>query len=264
VDRAGVRHCVGYATEYPGALGERVVVGAYGHVKIPEGVSPYLAAVVDPVATGLNGVVRSGIRPPAAALVTGCGPVGLGAVAGLAERGVAPIVASDPSAARRAIALDFGAHVAVDPAADDPVAAWRAAAEPGARLYVYEAAGKPGLLDSLLYTVPPFTRLTVVGACMTDDVIRPIVGIYKNVTIEFCFGQGPDQDEYEFAGTFQRIADGRIDASRLVTGYAGLDGVPAVFDALRPDSYADIEHMKILVRPDLTGPQIRPPDGVPG
>ncbi len=113
------------------------------------------------------------------------------------------------------------------------------------------------MLDSLLYTVPSYTRVTVVGACMVDDPIRPIVGIYKNVTIEFCFGMGPDGDEYPFAATFERLADGRIDASKLVTGYAGLEGVEEVFAHLRPGDYRDIDHMKILIRHDIDGPGIR-------
>ena len=38
-------------------------------------------------------------------------------------------------------------------------------ADASQRLYVYEASGKPGVLDSLLYTVPSYTRIRVVGAC---------------------------------------------------------------------------------------------------
>jgi threonine dehydrogenase-like Zn-dependent dehydrogenase len=259
VDPAGVARCVGYATEYPGALAERVVVGAWGHVRLPDGVSPLLAAAVDPLATGLNGVIRSRIEPPAGAIVTGCGPVGLGSVAGLVERGIHPIVASDPSPMRRRIAVEMGAHLAVDPATDEPVAAWRDVADAGQALYVYEASGKAGVLDALLYAVPPFSRVTVVGACMTDDVIRPIVGIYKNVTIEFCFGGAPGGEPYPFAATLERIADGRIDAARIVTGYAGRAGVPEVFEQLRPGDAHDIEHVKILVRHDLDGPGIHAP-----
>jgi len=257
VDDAGITHCVGYATDYPGALAERVIVQAPGQLKIPDHVSAYLPAVVDPLATGLNGVVRSKITPPSGAIVTGCGPVGMGAVWELARRGIAPIVASDPSPQRRAMAADFGAHLVVDPAVDDPVDAWRDLAAAGTQLFVYEAAGKPGLLNSLLAKVPQFTRVTVVGACMTDDTISPIIGIYKNVTIEFCMGAGPDT-EYQFGTTFEHIVSGRLPAERLVTGYVGLEGVQEVFETLRPGNYRDIDHMKILVRHDIDGPGIRP------
>ena len=153
------------------------------------------------------------------------------------------------------MARAFGADVAVDPATDDPVAVWRDLAPADARLYVYEASGKAGLLNSLLYAVPPFTRITVIGACMTDDTIKPIVGIYKNVTIEFSLGAGLET-EYQFETTFRHIAEGRIDAGKLITGWAGYEGVPEVFEQLRPRDPHDIEHVKILVRADITGPGI--------
>jgi threonine dehydrogenase-like Zn-dependent dehydrogenase len=256
VDEQGVAHCVGYATEYPGALGDRVVLQAMGQIKIPDGVSPFVPAMVDPLATGLNGVVRSKIGAPNGALVTGCGPVGLGAVWELARRGITPLVASDPSARRRQMALELGAEVAIDPYADDPVTAWRDLAESGQLLYVFEASGAAGLLNTLLYAVPSFTRITVIGACMTDDVIKPIVGIYKNVTIEFSLGAGLDT-EYQFAATFEHIAAGRLPAETLITGWAGLEGVPEVFELLRPRDRRDIDHVKVLVRHDIEGPGIR-------
>ncbi len=259
VDPAGNPHCVGYATDYPGALAERVVVQAAGQITIPEGVSPYLPAMTDPLATGLNGVVRSRIGRPHGAVVTGCGPVGLGAVWELAQRGIRPLVASDPSASRRRLAAEFGAHLVVDPDDTDPVTAWRDLSAEGQLLYVYEASGKPGVLGGLLYSVPPFTRITVVGACMTDDVLKPIVGIYKNVTIEFSLG-GTAEIGYQFEQTFRHIAEGRLPAHRLLTGYAGLEGVPEVFQRLRPGSFHDIEHVKVLIRHDLSGPGIRAPD----
>jgi threonine dehydrogenase-like Zn-dependent dehydrogenase len=258
IDRAGTARCVGYATDYPGGLAERVVVQAAGQIPIPEGVSPYLPAMTDPLATGLNGVVRSKIGRPHGAVVTGCGPVGLGAVWELAHRGIWPLVASDPSPVRRRLAAEFGAHTVVDPDEADPVAAWRDLAAPDQVLYVYEASGKPGVVAGLLYAVPPFTRITVVGACMTDDVIRPLVAIYKNATLEFCLG-GTAEIGYQFEQTFRHIAAGRLPAGRLLTGYAGLEGVPEVFERLRPGDFHDIEHVKILIRHDLAGPGIRAP-----
>jgi threonine dehydrogenase-like Zn-dependent dehydrogenase len=256
IDPQGVPHCVGYASDYPGGLGDRVVVQAVGQIKIPDGVSPYVPAIADPLATGLNGVVRSKIAPPGGALVTGCGPVGLGAVWELARRGITPLVASDPSPVRRRMALELGAQVVIDPYADDPVAAWRDLAEAGQLLYVYEASGAPGLLNKLLYDAPSFTRITVIGACMTDDTIKPIVGIYKNITIEFSLGAGLDT-EYQFGVTFDHIASGRLPAEKLVTGWAGLEGVQEVFEHLRPRDRRDIDHVKILVRHDIEGPGIR-------
>jgi threonine dehydrogenase-like Zn-dependent dehydrogenase len=276
VDPAGGTHCVGYATDYPGALSERVVVqaevnGAALHPRIPNGFDPYLAALTEPLTVGFNAVARSRITPEIGAVVIGCGPVGLGAVVGLLERGVGPVVVSDPSPSRRALAAEHGAHVVVDPTEEDPIAVWRRETGGDKRLYVFENSGIKGMLNQLLYTVPHSTRILVSGSCMVDDTIRPVVGIYKNIRIDFCMG--PDVElgatpVNEFALTLQRLAEGRVDGRRLVTGYASLAASAKAFEALRPTDPHAIEHFKVLVRHDLTGDEIiapeRLPDATPG
>jgi threonine dehydrogenase-like Zn-dependent dehydrogenase len=270
IDPSGTAHCVGYATDFPGALSERVVVqaeidGRPLHPKVPDGFDPYLAALTEPLTVGFNAVDRSRITPDIGAVVVGCGPVGLGVLVGLLERGIHSVVVSDPSPARRQLALDHGAAIVVDPAEQDPIQVWRDLAPAGTRLYVFENTGVKGMLNRLLYTVPHSTRILVSGSCMVDDTIRPVVGIYKNLRIDFCMGPDPDlgpTGNDEFAGTLQRLADGRIDAQRLVTGYASLDAAAQAFQALRPaDSHA-IEHFKILVRHDLTGDEVVAPSNL--
>jgi threonine dehydrogenase-like Zn-dependent dehydrogenase len=264
-DTAGVHHCVGYATDFPGALAERVVVEAEAgrplHPKVPDTFDPYLAALTEPLTVGFNAVDRSRITPDIGAVVIGCGPVGLGVVVGLVERGIAPIVVSDPSPSRRKLAIEHGGHVVVDPAHEDPIDVWRRSAGGTQRLYVYENTGVRGMLNRLLYSVPHSTRILVSGSCMVDDTIRPVVGIYKNVRIDFCMGPDPDLGPTgadQFALTLDRLADGRIDAHKLVTGWASLEAAPKAFEALRPADSHSIEHFKILVRHDLTGTEITP------
>jgi threonine dehydrogenase-like Zn-dependent dehydrogenase len=258
-DPAGVVRTVGYSNDYPGGLAERVVVQAGGHLRIPAGVDPVTAAVTEPLATGVNAVLRSRVGPPSGALVTGAGPVGLGAVALLAERAIHPLVVSDPSPERRALALRFGADQAVDPAQADPVAAWRALAEGKQRLYLFEASGRRGLLNELICRVPQHTCFFVAGACMELDIIRPVVAVMKNISVTFLTAQDWDEDEYTaFRMTLERVANGRIDAAALVTGYAGFDAVAGLFASLRPSDPHAIEHVKVLVRPELPGSSIYP------
>ena len=77
----------------------------------------------------------------------------------------------------------------------------------GTPLYVYQWRGQARTAEYLSATVPQFMRITVIGVCMTDDTISPIIGIYKNVTIEFSMGAGPDT-EYQFAATFTTSSPG--------------------------------------------------------
>lgn len=253
-------HTVGYANDYPGGLAERSVVWAYGHLKIPEGVSPILAAVTEPLATGVNGVLRSGVQPADGAVVTGTGPVGLGAVIELSARDVTPIVASDPSARRRELALAYGAHFAVDPLQDDPIEVWRKNTPSGQRLHIIDASGARGLLASLMASAPPHTRISVIGAGMRAEELRPVVGVLKNTSIEFVGGPGFGETEYRaFARTFDHLRNGRFEPALMVTGYAGLDATAEVFAALRPATPSAIDHVKILIRHDLPGSTILGP-----
>lgn len=262
IDAQGVSRCVGYSNAYPGALAERVVVQAGGHLTIPASVSPVLAAITEPLATGVNAVLRSAIVPSkCGAVVIGCGPIGLGAVLELAQRGIAPIVASDPSAKRREAASAMGAHHVVCPPDTDPLDVWNETAAHAQTLHVFEASGRPGMLDHLLHRVPPYTRVTVAGACMVEDTIRPVVAVSKNVTLDFITGPGRDEATYTaLATTFEHLCRERFDPRHIVTGQTGLAGAPALFELLRPRQPSTIEHVKVLVRHDLDTAEIEPLD----
>ncbi|MFE3256405.1 zinc-binding dehydrogenase [Nocardia sp. NPDC059229] len=243
LDAAGGIHGVGYSNEFPGGFGERMVLQAMALEPIPDQVPPHVAALTEPLAVGFGNVARTGIGPDGTGIVIGCGPVGLGAVAALAERGVAPVVASDPSKLRREAALRLGAHRVVDPAVEDPVEVWQELSAPGQKLHVWVCASVPGLLNDLMYKVPRETAILQIGAVMTDDVIRPIVGIYKDISLQMCMVYPHE----EYAKTLRRIADGTVDAASLITDQVGLDGVAGAIESLRnPD-----DHIQILVRPGM-------------
>ena len=252
VDGDGVWRTVGYSNDYPGGLADRVVVQAHGHLRIPHDVSPVLSAITEPMATGVNGVLRSNIQIPTGAIVTGCGPVGLGAVVELAQRGIFPVVASDPSPVRRTAATKLGADAAVDPLTTDPVTVWRDLARDSQPLYVFEASGKVGILDALLRTVPPYTRVYVVGTCMTPDTIRPLVAMLNNASVDYVTGPARGESSYHaLEAMFRHIARGHFDPRHVVSGYTGFAGVSALFDLLRPQDPHAIEHVKVLVLPHL-------------
>ncbi|MGW2080194.1 zinc-binding dehydrogenase [Streptomyces sp. NPDC001939] len=250
LDGGGTLRTVGYATAFPGGFGQRVVLQEAALIPVPDHVPPHVAALTEPLAVGFGNVARAAPEPGSGAVVIGAGPIGLGAVAALVERGVAPVVVSEPSPRRRALADRFGAHVCVDPAAQDPFDAWRAAAPADTPLTVLECSGRAGMFDEILHRAPRRTRVLLIGACMTEDVFTPVVGLYKDITVTMCMAYPPE----EFGRTLERVADGTIDAAALVTGQVGLGGVSAALETLRqPD-----EHVKVLVRPGLPGTGLHP------
>ncbi|MEI4273171.1 zinc-binding dehydrogenase [Klenkia sp. LSe6-5] len=253
VDGAGVMRTVGYSNDYPGGLGEEAIVGGSGHVKLPPGTDPLLAATLEPIATGVNGVLRTDPRPGDAALVTGAGPVGLGAVVELAARSISPIVVSDPSSVRRELALAYGATHVVDPADADPVDTVQAQA-PGARIVVIEASAAPGLLTGLIDRCPAHTVFGVVGSNTRPDQLRTMTAVIKNATLLFVTGPARTERRYEALWrAAEHLQAERFDPALMVTGWTGLAGVPAAVAALRP-GHGQIEHVKILVCPESDTP----------
>jgi threonine dehydrogenase-like Zn-dependent dehydrogenase len=155
-------------------------------------------------------------------------------------RGIGPIVVADFSAKRRELAALLGADVVVDPRETPAIEAWRKI--DGVRpLVIFEAVGVPGMIEQAMRMAPKDARILVVGACMQEDRIHPMLGIGRELSIQFVLGYDP----MEFSGALQAIADGKTDLSPWLTGTVGVDGVPQAFADL-----ADPEHhAKILVVP---------------
>jgi threonine dehydrogenase-like Zn-dependent dehydrogenase len=235
----GIRPIV-YSNEVPGGYGERMLLSAPMLLEVPNGLDAGRAALTEPMAVGLHAVNKSAIRPGDGALVLGCGPVGLAVIAALKLRDVEPIVATDLSPARRALAATMGAHEVVDPTVEPAFDAWRRVG--GAKpLVTFEAIGVPGIIDDALRAAPPQTRIVVVGVCMERDAITPFFGIGKELSIQFVLAYDP----MEFSSTLTAIAEGEIDVSPMITAEVSLDEVPQAFaDLANPDA-----HCKILVVP---------------
>jgi len=109
----------------PGGYGERMLLQEMLLLPIPNGLAAHHAALTEPMAVGVHAVEAAMLTPDDVPLVIGCGPIGLAVIAALRLRGASPIVASDFSPARRALALRMGADVVVDPAAESPWQRWQ-------------------------------------------------------------------------------------------------------------------------------------------
>lgn len=223
-----------YSNSTIGGYAERMLLSAPLLLPIPNGLDLKLAALTEPMAVGLHAVNKSNIAPGETALVLGCGPIGIAIVAALQARGVETIVASDFSPKRRELATAMGAHQALDPAQGSPFDSVRPAV-------VFEAVGVPGIIDDVLRRARPGIRLVVAGVCMQADTVHPFFAIAKEINVQFVLAYNPE----EFGESLRALAEGEIDASPMITGEVGLEGVGQAFDDL-----ADPErHCKILVTP---------------
>ena len=78
-----------------------------------------IAALSEPLSVALHGVNRAKAKAGDKAVVFGCGPIGLGMVLWLADRGLTDIVAVDLADERLECARMLGADVLVNPQRDD-------------------------------------------------------------------------------------------------------------------------------------------------
>ena len=282
VRRANGMHAIGLSASAPGAYAERVLVEEAFMMPVPNGLSAEVAVLTEPMAIGHHAVNRSEITRKDAAVVIGCGPVGLAIICLLKTKGVETIVASDFSVGRRALATACGATVVVDPAAGTPFGAlgnrgfnasiaqsaadglkamkvlrklpvpWhivlgaldRAGMTAPKRPIVFECVGVPGVIDGIITDAPLKTRVVVAGVCMQPDQFRPVMAINKEIDLRFVVGYDP----LEFRKTLHMLADGKIDASHLVTGTVGLEGVAGAFEALATPKL----HAKVMIDPRST------------
>jgi threonine dehydrogenase-like Zn-dependent dehydrogenase len=233
-------HPLGFSNLYPGGYAEHMVLNELLAIKVPNGLPHRMAAMTEPLAVGVHAVAKSAIAPGDAAVVIGLGPVGLACIAALKMLGIGPIVGADYSPARRALAEHLGCDEVVDPAAERAIEAWRRidGIKP---LVVFEAVGVPGMIEQAMRMAPKGTRILIVGACMQEDRIHPMVGIGKELSLQFVLAYEPA----EFAASLDAIANERVDLAPLLTGVVTIEGIPQAFDDLgNPDA-----HAKILVEP---------------
>jgi 2-desacetyl-2-hydroxyethyl bacteriochlorophyllide A dehydrogenase len=228
---------MGYSNTYLGGYAERMLLSAPLLLEVPNGLPTEHAALTEPLAVGVHAVEKGALKGDEAALVIGCGPVGLAVIAGLRLKGIRPIVAADFSSKRRELAVKMGADIAVDPAKEAPYA--KLAADK--RAAIFECVGVPGILQQMLEKAPRDARIVVAGVCMEPDTIEPMFGIVKELSLQFVLGYTPD----EFARSLRLLAEGQVDAEALITAKVGLDGVKGAFAELANPE----QHTKILVEP---------------
>ncbi len=160
---------------------------------IPDDLPFEVAALTEPLAVALHGVNR-------AQVVFGCGPIGLGMVLWLVDRGVKDVVALDLCAERLERAKELGAREVINPSKED-VRARLKELHGSARVFSREAvgtdafidaAGAPNILTDVISMAKYHSRLVVTAAYMKPVQIDLGAMLTTEMTITTAVGY-PDE-----------------------------------------------------------------------
>jgi L-idonate 5-dehydrogenase len=193
-----------------GAFRNMLLCEATQCVKVAEHVPLRLAALAEPFSVGLHGVSRAGPLLGKRVLVSGCGPIGVLAIAAARAHGAAEITATDVVDEPLAIARAMGADHTIN-AAQDKTWVPRHSADKGTFDVMLECSGNERALRDGLEVMRP--RGVVVQLGLGGDVSIPQnMVVAKELSI--C---GSFRFHAEFALAVKLINEGRVDLSPVVT-----------------------------------------------
>jgi (R,R)-butanediol dehydrogenase / meso-butanediol dehydrogenase / diacetyl reductase len=226
-----------------GGLAEQAVVPAYQAVRLPDEVSFEQGAILEPLATVVHGVERSGLRPGGSVLITGGGPIGQLAVLACTAAGAGSVLVSEPQPARRGLAERLGVTAALDPSVTD------VAAEVLERTYdlgvdcAIECSGSQPGLDACVASVRRAGTVAMIAIHLGPRTVQPEGWVWRDLTLagvwSFKF--------YDTPRILAQIAAGTLPVERIVTSKIDIhDLVDAGIERLA-DPRGD--QVKILVSP---------------
>lgn len=188
--------------------------------RVPDGVSLEHAALVEPLSVAMHAVNRAGPKPGETIAVFGVGPIGLGIVVALRQRGVEDIIAFDLSPLRRERAVAMGARAAYDPRETPPgdilkelhgVGKIWGVDYPRTEIY-FEVSGAPGLLAQLVDLANKRSRIITVAMQRHPVTIDGTKLMSKEVSLIGASGYPT-----EFPEVMGKLASGEIDPEAMIT-----------------------------------------------
>lgn len=163
----------GFKRRTPGAMASYMIfpAGALVH-KISADLPAHQAAFVEPLSCALHAVERADLTFDDVVVVAGCGPIGLGMIAGARAKFPAKIIALDLAPDKLALALRCGADEALNIGEIDVVAAIKALTGGyGADVYL-EGTGHPSAVGqglNLLRKQGTYVEYSVFGSDVSVD-----------------------------------------------------------------------------------------------
>lgn len=231
-----------FGSRRDGAYAEFVNVPLTNLIKVPQGMDPVAASLVDPAAIALHAIWKSDFKAGQNGAVVGCGPIGLFVIQWLRLMGANEIVAIDIAEEKLAMAREAGAtHTLLSGTAD--------AALPRCQLVV-EAAGHPSSINQAVQLAKAGGHVVFIGIPVADVPISTATFSWflrQEISLHGAWNSfsAPFPGD-EWTASIAKLASGELKWQFMVTHDLPLAELPGMFKR-----YADRSEVaaKVIFRP---------------
>ena len=209
---------------------EYTVAKEWEPLRLPDQVSNLEGALAEPCAIVTRAVRLSNQKLGDTVAVLGAGPIGLLCLQAAKAAGATKVIVSEPSEARRSVALELGADAVVDPTSQDPVKTIIELTDGAGPHVVYEcAAAKPTLHDAL-DMVRRKGNVMLVALAWEDVPLLPVDWAGKEIQLNTTFASEP----YDFKVAVDLIASKKFVLEPLLsdTDTIELKDIQEAFESL--------------------------------
>lgn len=226
-----------------GAFAEYVNVPADLLYALPEGFPTEAGALIEPLAVGMHAVKKAGDLLGKTVVVLGAGTIGLCTIICARAAGASRVIALEMSEARKAKALEVGAHEVIDPSKTDAIEQTQKLTRGYGADIAFECIGHKDTAKLSLDLIRKGGKAVLVGVFEEPSAFNffEIVATEKQVIGSLAYNG-------EFADVIAMINDGRIDVQPLISGRIQIgDILEKGFEELVANKD---RHVKIIVSPD--------------
>ncbi len=227
-----------------GAFAEYVVIPESNIWKLDPGIPLEYASILDPLGNAVHTVLAGEIAGKSVA-ITGCGPIGLFAIAVARAVGAAQVLAIEVNEHRRNIAKQMKADFALDPSKDDVNAIVMEQTGGAGVDVVLEMAGHPSAIRTAFDIVRRGGRISLLGLTskpislnFSEDII------FKGITVQGINGRRMYQTWYQMTALLKA---GKLDLHPVITDRIAMKDFSKAMERLKTG-----EASKILVYPNGT------------
>jgi (R,R)-butanediol dehydrogenase/meso-butanediol dehydrogenase/diacetyl reductase len=225
----------------PGAFAEYVCVGTNDLVQLPDHIGYDVGCLLEPLSVAMAALRMASMPLGARVLILGGGPIGL-AIAALARVfGARRIAVSEPTLHRRVLATELGATDTIDPGNELDVGGAFISATGAAPDVVFEAVGRPGMLNAAVAAVGVQGMVVAAGISREPDMFDHVAASAKEARIGLPLFYTIEDTRL----LLELIEQERLRPGPLISHRIGLENFPEAFAALRSPT----DQVKVVVQP---------------